>query len=175
MREELKSYARRHSLVEFGESVKELLTSYDISENLEQLQVSETCSQVPGEGTRSSDDDVHSSSSTRSTRRLKPKSLNTDAAQVSSVTQSANTETTQKNYPATRTRSSLNKNPVNSRSASDSQSHNIKRKLQKPSKQDSKTEKAAIKKVGKKSANEEGRCGLGFPLYFFKPQIPIWS
>lgn len=156
MREELKSYARRNSLGELGESVKELFSSYEISENLEQLQVSETCSQVPGEGTRSSDDDVHSSSSTRSTRKLKPKSLNTDAAQVSSVTESANKETTQKNNPATRVRGSLNKNSVNTRSVSDSGSRNLQRKPQKPSKQDSKTEKVVIKKQGKKSANEEG-------------------
>ena len=166
MREELKSYARRHSLVELGESVKELFSSYNISENLEQLQVSEACSQVPGEGTRSSDDDVHSSSSTRSTRKLKPKSLNTDATtQASSVTESANKETTQKNKPATKVRGSLNKNSVNSRTdsrtVSESGNPNMKRKPQKPSKQDSKTDKYVIKKQVEKSANEEGNAACG--------------
>nr|KYP46083.1 hypothetical protein KK1_032318 [Cajanus cajan] len=63
MQEGLKSYVRRHQLDGLGETVKALFEIYNISENMEQLQVSETISHVPEEGTRSSDDDVHSSSS----------------------------------------------------------------------------------------------------------------
>lgn len=142
--------------------MKELFGTYDISENLEQLQDSETCSQVPVDVTRSSDDDVLSSSSTRSTRKLKPKALNTEAAQVSSVREAANKETTQKNKPTTRVRGSLNKNSVNARTVPDSGNRNIQRKPQKPSKQDSKTEKDVIKKKGKKSASEEGNSERNF-------------
>uniref|UniRef100_A0A5B7BY11 Uncharacterized protein n=1 Tax=Davidia involucrata TaxID=16924 RepID=A0A5B7BY11_DAVIN len=158
MRDELKSYAQRHNLVELGESVKELFESYNILENLEQLQVlqvSETCSQVPDEGTRSSDDDVHSSSSITGTRKLKPKSLNTDTVQPSPITESAK-ETTQKNNSGTRTRGSLNKNYANSRSVSETAGRNTQKKSQKPSKQESNKEKEKIKKLGKKSAQEEG-------------------
>ncbi|KAG5223539.1 rab11 family-interacting protein [Salix suchowensis] len=56
------------------------------------------------------------------TRKLRPRSLNADAAQVSIVTESTNKETSQrKNTTAIRTRgSSLNKNTENSRTVSDS-------------------------------------------------------
>ncbi|XP_077245831.1 uncharacterized protein LOC143885511 isoform X2 [Tasmannia lanceolata] len=46
LRDELKSYVLRHNLLELGEPTKELLRSYNISEDLEQVQVSETCSLV---------------------------------------------------------------------------------------------------------------------------------
>ncbi|KAK9278834.1 hypothetical protein L1049_028413 [Liquidambar formosana] len=155
MRDELKSYARRNNLVELGEPVKELFDSYNISENLEQLQVSETFSQAPEEGARSSDDDVHSSSSTMGTRKLKPKSLNTDAVQVSSVTESTKKETTKKHTPATRIRGSLNKNSPNSRSVSETVGRNLQKKPQKPIKQEAKKETDKTKNQGKKAASEE--------------------
>ncbi|XP_047311727.1 uncharacterized protein LOC124915113 [Impatiens glandulifera] len=83
MRDELKSYARRHNIVVLGEAVaatgKELFESYNISEHFEQLQMSDTSSQVPEDGrSRSSDDDVRSSSSiTRGggAREVKTRSL----------------------------------------------------------------------------------------------------
>ncbi|TKY73414.1 hypothetical protein E2542_SST02166 [Spatholobus suberectus] len=53
MQEGLKSYVSRHKLDDLGETVKALFESYNISENMEQLQVSETISHVPEEGTRS--------------------------------------------------------------------------------------------------------------------------
>ncbi|KAI8551574.1 hypothetical protein RHMOL_Rhmol06G0196600 [Rhododendron molle] len=46
MKDELNSYAWRHSLAELGENEKELFEGYNMLENFEQLQVSETCSQV---------------------------------------------------------------------------------------------------------------------------------
>ncbi|RZC60767.1 hypothetical protein C5167_022537 [Papaver somniferum] len=80
MRDELKAYALRNNLTEFGDSVNELLKSYSISEDLEQLQVSQTCSHVP-EGTQSTEEDVSSctSSATTKSRKLKPKSLNSES------------------------------------------------------------------------------------------------
>ncbi|KAL5057528.1 hypothetical protein RYX36_029132 [Vicia faba] len=77
LQDELKSYLRRHHLDEHGELVKELVESYSIaeiieqpqiSEIIEQPQVSESISQMPKEGTRSTDDEVqYSSSSTMGT------------------------------------------------------------------------------------------------------------
>ncbi|KAL5544410.1 hypothetical protein UlMin_008194 [Ulmus minor] len=95
MRDELKSYARRYNL---GETVKELFVSYNIVENTEQLQTSESCSQLP-EGTQSSDDEVQSSNSPVACRKLKQKASNTDNAEVSKVIEPAKKNTTQKATP----------------------------------------------------------------------------
>ncbi|KAJ9163643.1 hypothetical protein P3X46_023290 [Hevea brasiliensis] len=148
MRDELKSYVQRHDheLGEIGESVKELFESYGIADNQEQVQVSESCSQVPEEGTRSSDDEVLSSSS-MGNRKLTPRSLNADAAQASKVTESAK-KVTQKNTTAPRSRASQNKNTANSRSASGTAGQKLQRKPQRPVKDKI--------KQGKKSATEEG-------------------
>lgn len=164
MRDELKSYACRHNLSELGETVKDLFERYNISETLEQLQVSETCSQVPQEGTRSSDDEVHSSSSTVGIRKLKPKSLNTDSAKASPVAESVKKEISSKNSPAPpRTRASLNKNSANSRSVSDIGKPKIQKKPQKPTKQETNKEKDRTKQ-GKKLAGVEGKYKV---LVFF--------
>ncbi|XP_022737063.1 microtubule-associated protein futsch-like [Durio zibethinus] len=154
MHDELKSYIRRHNLSENGEAIKELLESYNVSENSDQPQVSENCSQVPEEGTRSSDDEVHSVSSAVGFRKLKPKSLNTDAAQVSSVAESAK-EATLKNNPATRNRV-LNRNGSNSRSVSETRSRMLQ-KTQKTTKPEDVKGKDKTKRLGTESTNEEGQ------------------
>ncbi|KAK8537570.1 hypothetical protein V6N13_096612 [Hibiscus sabdariffa] len=105
MCDELKSYVRRHNLGENEEAIKELLEGYDVSEIPNQPQVSETCSLVPDEGTRSSDDEIHRVSPSAGARRLKPKSLNTNVAQVSFVAKSGK-EANPKHNVATRNRSS---------------------------------------------------------------------
>ncbi|XWS48053.1 hypothetical protein CRYUN_Cryun13aG0039500 [Craigia yunnanensis] len=156
MRDELKSYVRRHNLGENGEAIKELLESYNVSENSDQPRVSETCvSQVPKEGTRSSDDEVQSVSSAVGSRKLKPKSLNTDAAKASSVTESAK-EATPKNNPATRNKV-LNKNSSNSRSVSDTGSHKLQKRTQKTTKPEPVKRKDKSKRQATKLANEEGK------------------
>ncbi|XP_022735981.1 uncharacterized protein LOC111289300 isoform X2 [Durio zibethinus] len=151
MHDELKSYVRRHNLGESGEAIKELLEIYNVSANSDQPQVSETCSLVPEEGTRSSDDEVHSVSSAEGSRKVKPKSLNNDAAQVSSVAKSAK-EATPKNNPATRNKV-LNKNSSNSRSASDIGC----RKLQKRTKSEPVKGKDKTKSPATKLPNQEGQ------------------
>ncbi|XP_044476508.1 uncharacterized protein LOC123204037 [Mangifera indica] len=155
MRDELKSYTRRHNLGELEESVKELFESYNISETSEQLQVSEIFSQVPEEGNRSSDDEVHSSSCTIGTRKLKPKSLNTDDAKVSSVTVSAKKEATTKKNPATRTKASLSRNSANARSIAETRNGKTHKKPRKPTKPETNKGKDSVKQ-GKKSTEEEG-------------------
>ncbi|KAF5734708.1 hypothetical protein HS088_TW15G00200 [Tripterygium wilfordii] len=150
MRDELKSYAQRHNL---GEPLKELLESYNIPDTPEQEQVSKTCSQVPEEEvTRSSEDEVHSSSSTVGTRKLKPRSLNTDAAQVPSVMVSANKDNARRTTSAARDRRTLSKNTANSKSNTEAGAQRSKKsKKQEPAK-----EKEKAKKQGKKSTTEEG-------------------
>ncbi|XP_050220683.1 uncharacterized protein LOC126671035 [Mercurialis annua] len=157
MRDELKSYVRRHELSEIGEAVKELFESYNIVDNQEQVQVSETCSQNLEEGTRSSDDEVRSSSSTIETRKLKPRSLNADTPQVTSGTEPSKKEIIQKNASAIRTRSTQNKNIANSPSVKDNAGRNSQKKPQRPNtyKQETGKKTEKMKKQGQKSATEE--------------------
>ncbi|PSR95820.1 YGP40 like [Actinidia chinensis var. chinensis] len=152
--DELKSYSRRHNLAELGEPVKQLFEGYNILENFEQLQVSETCSRVPEEGTRSSDDDVHSSSSVTGTRKLMPKALNTNDATV----QAAKKDATGKDNRGMRTRRTWNKNSADVRLASETAGHNISKKSQNPSKQESNEHKNKLKMQAEKSANEQDRA-----------------
>ncbi|PRQ16122.1 hypothetical protein RchiOBHm_Chr7g0180761 [Rosa chinensis] len=157
LRDELKSYALRHKLgdADLAVPLKELFESYGVVEN-EQLQVSETCSHVPEEGTRSSDEDAKSSSSTMGTRKLKPKSLNTDAAQVSPVKNKAKKEMPQKSTPATRTRASVAKKSSTPGPVSDSgMRRSTAKKPQNLIKQEAKNERDR-KKQGYKSAVEQG-------------------
>ncbi|XP_057473054.1 uncharacterized protein LOC130761558 isoform X1 [Actinidia eriantha] len=162
LRDELKSYSRRHNLAELGEPVKQLFEGYNILENFEQLQVSETCSQVPEEGTRSSDDDVHSSSSVTGTRKLMPKALNTTDAivQAAVVTESAKKEATGKDNRGMRTRRTWNKNSADVRLASETAGRNISKKSQRPSKQESNEHKNKLKMQAEKSASEQDRANL---------------
>lgn len=157
MRDELKSYVRRHYLSENGEAIKELFESYNVSDNSDQPQESETCSQMPEEGTRSSDDEVHSVSSAVVSRKLKPKSLNTDVVQESAVAKPAK-GATPKNNPATRNKV-LNKNS-SSRPVSDTGSRKLQKGNQKTTKQGKdKTKRQATTKL----ANEEGKlCRKSF-------------
>ncbi|XP_031405560.1 uncharacterized protein LOC116214296 isoform X2 [Punica granatum] len=156
MREELKSYVRKHSLPELKEAVKELFDIFNIVESVEQPQVSQTCSQVPEEGTRSSDDDVHSTSSTIGARKIKPKSLNNDVALASQVAAEPDKETLKKN-PATKVRESVNRNPASSRTVPDNGARKVQKKVQKPMKEGSNVEKEKTERQGKKPAVEGGQ------------------
>lgn len=155
MQEGLKSYVGRHQLDGLEETVKALFESYNISETMEQWQVSETISHVPEEGTRSSDDDVRSSSSTMGTRKLKPKCLNTDSTQLTPSTESAKKETSQKSNPGSRLRGNLSTNTTTPRPALDNRNNRLVKKSEKPSKQEPNKEKGMIKRQGKKSDVKE--------------------
>ena len=189
MKDELKSYVQRHQLAELGE-VKELLQSYDIAENIEQPQVSESITQVPEEGTGSSDDEeVHcSSSSTMDTAKLKPEPLDTESTEPAPVIiestkketsqkknpldtestqptpvkiESIKKESSQKNNPGSRLRENL-KNSANSRPASDSGSSRLVKKSEKPTTQQTNKEKSEVKKQGKKSDVIKGKNAANF-------------
>uniref|UniRef100_A0A7C9CRP6 Uncharacterized protein n=1 Tax=Opuntia streptacantha TaxID=393608 RepID=A0A7C9CRP6_OPUST len=140
LREELKSYARRHNLGEDGDAIKGLFESYEILETLEQLQASETCSHVPEDATTPSDEGVQSTTSAAGAKKLKPKSLNTDT-QASSAKLSSKKENApaQKTASAVKTRASENRYPVNRRLVTES-GVNIRKKVQKTGKQESDNE-----------------------------------
>jgi len=140
LREELKSYARRHNLGEDGDAIKGLFESYEILETLEQLQISETCSHVPEDATTPSDEGVQSTTSGAGAKKLKPKSLNTDT-QASSAKLSSKKENApaQKTASAVKIRASENRYPVNRRLVTES-GVNIRKKVQKTGKQESDNE-----------------------------------
>ncbi|XP_019438148.1 PREDICTED: uncharacterized protein LOC109344019 isoform X2 [Lupinus angustifolius] len=156
MQDELKSYVHRNRLVaELGEQVKVLFERYNIAESLEQSQVSEAISQVPEDGTRSSDDEIHCSSPpTKGTGNLKPKSLNTDCTQLTLVTtESTKKDTCQKNKQSqSGLREKLRMKSANSRPTFES--GNL-RSVKKPGKPHDSNKKSAVKKHGNKSIENE--------------------
>ncbi|KAM1786412.1 hypothetical protein ACFX12_039197 [Malus domestica] len=155
LRQELKSYVDRYELSNLEDPLKELLESKTVAVN-EQAQVSETCSQVLDEGTRSSDDDAKSCSSTMGSGKLKPKSLNTEAAQVSPVKAASKKEIAPKSTPAARTRAPSAKSSSNSGPICDNGARvSTVKKPQKPSVQDSNKVKDRKKKQGNQTACEQ--------------------
>ncbi|KAJ4961729.1 hypothetical protein NE237_021639 [Protea cynaroides] len=149
MRDEFKSYVQRHNLCELREFVEELLGSYDIPEDFEKLQVSETCSQVHEEGTRSADEDAQSSVSSTGARKLRPKSVNPGNVQAAKVEEATKDNTPKKTH-ASRNRGSLNKSSANFSSVTDIDSGNVQRnKSQRP-----RASRQATNKVTKKTKDQ---------------------
>ncbi|KAK4803652.1 hypothetical protein SAY86_003469 [Trapa natans] len=153
LRDELKRYAQRHSLPELKETLKEIFDMYNIVENDEQPQVSVTCTHVPEEGTRPSDDDVRSSTSTIGEKKIKPKSLNNDVA-ISQLAAEPTKEILKKNH-VTKVRKPANSNCASSRNIPDDRTKNTEKKGQKPINEGSDTKKERIKMLGEKAANQE--------------------
>ncbi|KAK2411321.1 hypothetical protein QL285_046610 [Trifolium repens] len=176
LQDELKSYLCRHQpeLTQLGEQVKELRESYNIAEIIEQSQVSESISQMPEEGTRSSDDEVHFSSSTLATGNLTPKCLNTDSPQLSTppapiidspkkdtiqssppapVIESTKKDTSQKKNLGSKLRENLRMNSANSKPATDSVNRRSVKRSEKPSKPE--TIKSGVKKHERKAGVKE--------------------
>ncbi|CAI9787260.1 unnamed protein product [Fraxinus pennsylvanica] len=154
MRDELKSYVHSHNLCELGEPLRELFDSYEISEKFEQSNVSDTGSQMPGEGNNSSDGDVSYPSSVTDSEKPKPKALDIDV-DVNCQVKKPNKETPQMNDSLKRSRRSVNKNVTSAKSPSEVQNHSTQKKPQKPTKQDV-TKKGKVMKQGKKSDPGEG-------------------
>lgn len=144
MRDELKAYAQRHNLVELGEPLKQLFESYNILPDFEHLQVSETCSHVPEEGTRSSDDEILSSSSVADCEKVVPKPSTKATAETGQVKES----TSLNNDTAPKT----NRSEKTVAAGTAVRGRNTQKKQQKPIKN-----KDKVKSQGKKSANE-GNC-----------------
>ncbi|XP_077243217.1 uncharacterized protein LOC143883809 isoform X1 [Tasmannia lanceolata] len=148
LRDELKSYVLRHNLLELGEPTKELLRSYNISEDLEQVQVSETCSLV----LESSDEDGHSTSTARA-GNLKPKSLNSENIRASVVGEAIKNEGVQKRT-AVKNRAPVNKSSSNFTSVVDNR-NNLQKKSQRPTRQDTNRDKGKVKNSETKFASEK--------------------
>ncbi|XP_071713820.1 uncharacterized protein [Rutidosis leptorrhynchoides] len=138
LKEELKLYACRHNLVDLGEYAKEVFQGYEITETIEQLQVSETCSHVPEDG-----DDTNSLSSATGGSKLKPRSLNSSGA--TSTAKESVKETTHKSNFVSRIKAPVNKKTNNQNTASDTKRIN---------KQDFKKEKLKVETEGMKPAND---------------------
>ncbi|XP_021761664.1 uncharacterized protein LOC110726493 [Chenopodium quinoa] len=151
LREELKSYVQRHNLAELGETIRSLFEGYEIAETFEQLQESVTCSHVPEDATTVSGEDAQSNSSTAATKKLKPKSLNTDT-QASSAKASSKKENVPSIVTVIKTRAS-NRDPAKPKLVTESEGNNIKKKVQKPGKQELNGEK--IMKQDEKPVSEE--------------------
>ncbi|KNA05867.1 hypothetical protein SOVF_186380, partial [Spinacia oleracea] len=75
--------------------------------------------------------DAQSNSSTAATKKLKPKSLNTDAQA------SSKKENVQRITPVIKTRASVNRELVKTKLVTENGGNNIKKKVQKPGKQES--------------------------------------
>lgn len=147
---------QRHSLVNLGEPVKQLFEGYSISQDFEQLQVSETCSHAPEDGTRSSADEVHSSSSVAGIEKLEQEDLNKDAIETCQVAEPTKEISSRKEI-ANKTRTSVNKAAATPKSTTEVSGHaSNKKKFEKPIKQEPIKDK--VKRQGKKSAQVEGKC-----------------
>ncbi|XP_039142832.1 uncharacterized protein LOC120280155 [Dioscorea cayenensis subsp. rotundata] len=125
LREELKSYACRYNLVsELGESVKDLMQSYNILEEFEKLSISGSCSESPRDGgMHVSDEDVHNSNTTK-TGNLKPKLVNSDAL---GIRESNKLNTVHKKIPTPRNKSSVDKNSKTVTSTEQKRSQRLKK------------------------------------------------
>lgn len=153
LRDELKSYVQRHSLVDLGEPGKQLFESYNISQDFEQLQVSETFSHAPEDGTPSSDDEVHSSSSVAGTEKSELEVLKKDAIETCQVAEPTKEISLRKESASKNRRNKIATTPK-----STEVSGTIKKKHESP-KQEPKKNK--VKRQGKKSAGVEGPANAG--------------
>ncbi|CAL9138114.1 unnamed protein product [Musa acuminata var. zebrina] len=125
VREELKSYIQRHNLLtEQKEYVKDLLQNYNIVEDLDKLNISESCSKLPEEVTQKSDKDRSK------TRSMKPKSLNSENLAV--VANSNNKDIIQKRQPTYKNRGLYSKDAVNCVPMKDTNSINTRKNSEKP-------------------------------------------
>lgn len=153
LRDKLKLYARQHNLLELGEPAKELLRSYNVLEELEQGEASETCSQV-----RESFDKDSQASSTTESGSLKPKSLNSDNIQRSTSPEVAKKDSAQKRNPAAKNRASFNSRSTSSVAVTENKS-NLQRRSQRPSRKEPIKERGIVKKSEKTTAS--GNCEKG--------------
>ncbi|KAH0691990.1 hypothetical protein KY290_020167 [Solanum tuberosum] len=164
LRDELKSYVQRHSLLDLGEPVQQLFESYNISHDFEQLQVSETCSHAPQDGTPSSDDEVHSSSSVAGTEKSEPEVVTKDAIETWQVAEPTK-ETSSRKDVATKNHKTVSKIATTPNSTevaatpkSTEVSGTIKKKLENPKQRPNKNK---AKRQGNKSAGVEGPANAG--------------
>jgi hypothetical protein len=128
MREELKAYVARHGLVtELEDPVKDILQLYDIVEDFEKLKISVDSSQQP----EKSDKAVSTATKTSPNGNLKPRLLNSGAAQNKGVGKKDNI---QKTKPDAKLRGSYNKSLAKPITAKEVGSKNTAKKAKKQAK-----------------------------------------
>ncbi|KAK3130717.1 hypothetical protein QOZ80_6BG0497120 [Eleusine coracana subsp. coracana] len=129
MREELKAYVVRHGLAtELEDPVKDTLQAYDIVEDFEKLKISAESSQQP----KKSDKTVCSTTKKSSNGNLKPRSLNSDAAQNKEVGKKENIH---KMKPDAKLGGSDNKNLAKTTTAKEAGTKNPVKKTKKQAKE----------------------------------------
>ncbi|XP_052157618.1 uncharacterized protein LOC127775414 isoform X1 [Oryza glaberrima] len=105
MRDELKAYVVRHGLAtELEEPVKDILQVYNIVEDFEKLKITVNSSEQP----KKSDKAAHSATNVSPKGNLKPRSLNSDAAQSKEAAKKDNIQ----KKPDAKVRGSYNRNPA---------------------------------------------------------------
>ncbi|KAL6839407.1 hypothetical protein ACP4OV_030677 [Aristida adscensionis] len=125
MRDELKSYIARHGLAtELEDPVKDILQVYDIAEDFEKLKISADPSQQP----KKSDKPARTATNALPHGNLKPRSLNSDAAQNKDA---GKKENIQKSKPDARVRGSYIKNPAKDNTAKGVVAKNTAKKTKK--------------------------------------------
>lgn len=128
MREELKSYVARHGLAtELEDLVKDILQVYDIVEDFEKLKISAEPSQQP----KKSDKAARTATNVSPNGNLKPRSLNSDAAESK---EAGKKESIQKVKPDARVRGSYSRNPVKATTAKEAVDKNTGKKTKKQAK-----------------------------------------
>ncbi|KAK1407293.1 hypothetical protein QVD17_38907 [Tagetes erecta] len=137
LRDELKSYALRHNIIDLGESAQEILQSYEISNMVQ--------------GTQSSSEDAQSLSSVNGINKPKPKSSSNSIGSVAKELVKVNY---QKKF-VSNTKASTDKKISSQHSASDAGSRKMQKNFQKPIKKELNKGKQMVKNNGKKCANEE--------------------
>ncbi|KAL8151139.1 hypothetical protein V2J09_020947 [Rumex salicifolius] len=131
LRDELKSYVLKHNMTKLEETVSQLFEIYGISETLGQIQVSESCSHVPEEGTLSSIETVQKSNSPTGEGKLKLKSLNTEAPKVPSGKKSLAKFNASKTTATSSLRGSVSRKSVTQKLVQENGTQNPKRKTAK--------------------------------------------
>ncbi|XP_031505368.1 uncharacterized protein LOC116267646 [Nymphaea colorata] len=145
LKDELKRYARRHHILDLGEPAKEVLRSYNILEEVEQSQMSETSSLVH------EDDDSSSEVTIGRHGSMKPMAVNSENS-ASSVTQGVEVRKPgiQRRNNASLSRASVTRSSVNLASV-----NNSVKNSKRPEKPEVTGDKAKAKNL-QKEANEKG-------------------
>ncbi|XP_076891524.1 uncharacterized protein LOC143542957 [Bidens hawaiensis] len=140
LKDELKSYALHHNIIDLGESAQEVLQSYEISETIVQ-------------GTQSSSEDAQSLSSVNGVQKPKPKpkSLTTN---IGSIAKESDKETHQKK-PVSNAKGLANKKVTNQHSGLEAGGRKMQKNIQKLVKKEVNKEKQMVKSKGKKPVNED--------------------
>ncbi|XP_076902881.1 uncharacterized protein LOC143557769 [Bidens hawaiensis] len=141
LKDELKSYALRHNIIDLGESAQEVLQSYEISEAILQ-------------GTQSPSEDAQSLSSVTGIQKPKPKPKSS-TTNIGSVAKESVKETQSKKL-VSNTKGLANKKVTSQHSGLEAGSRKMQKNIQKPVKKEVNKEKQQMmKSKGKKPVTED--------------------